>query len=128
MGCRVDTIRRAGRDDPAFAEQLRQAEARAEILHVRAVGAAAAEVKNWRAAAWLLERLNPDRFGRRKPHVVTAQQVSQTLTEFAEILFEEVPPGPIRRRVLGRLTRLVKSLRRAAASKNRSHHARRPER
>lgn len=52
-----------------FDEDMEVAEARAEEHHLRQIVQAASGTRNqpgdWKAAAWLLERKHPDRFGRR---------------------------------------------------------------
>ena len=59
VGCSVRTIRREALRNPAFGEKLRRAELAAQLQPISAVRSAAS--KNWRAAAWLLERTQPRR-------------------------------------------------------------------
>jgi hypothetical protein len=61
-----DTIRRWLRRYPAFAAEVDQARAHcvAKLLH--RVNCAAE--KDWRAAAWLLERLHPESYGQVRSH------------------------------------------------------------
>ena len=62
VGCSVSTIRREAQRNDKFDEQLRRAEAHAEMRPLETMRDAAA--RDWRAAAWLLERCDPQRFGR----------------------------------------------------------------
>ena len=43
------------------------------------MSAAAQDPKQWRAAAWALERLYPERYGRRKPGTITHEQLFQLI-------------------------------------------------
>lgn len=52
--------------DPAFKLQVQQSELRPEIQLLRALVEAARDPKQWRAAAWALERLYPERYGAQK--------------------------------------------------------------
>ncbi len=62
----------------------------AEINLLRAVQAAGKLPKYWRAAAWLLERRNPDDFARRSPNVLTDAQVAEMIGQMVEVLHEDV--------------------------------------
>ncbi len=53
---------------PEFSERIRKARAEAEDRRVRLVERASR--KNWRAAAWMLERQNPEEWGQRVIHLV----------------------------------------------------------
>ena len=61
VGCTVQTISNTAARDPDFAKQVRQAEQQAEIGALKEIREAGKEPRHWRAAAWLLERRNPDR-------------------------------------------------------------------
>ena len=52
------------RDDEDFADAVKQAEGDAEAEMLACIREAALADKTWTAAAWYLERKNPDRFGR----------------------------------------------------------------
>ncbi len=67
VGCSPQTIWRTARRDPEFAKRLRQLEGKSELALLHSVQVAAKDEKNWRAAAWALERLFPDRYSRRGP-------------------------------------------------------------
>jgi len=49
--------------DPAFKLMVQQSELRPEIEILRTLQEAARDPKQWRAAAWALERLYPERYG-----------------------------------------------------------------
>jgi len=111
VGCAPDAIRRAALRDPAFFRQLRQAEARVEVTHLRNLHEAAE--KNWRVSTWALERLLPNRFASRRPGTLTTEQVAQVIGQFARIIAEEVPVPEYRRAILGRLKEINQNLKRA---------------
>ena len=91
VGCSVSTIRRAEQRDPAFAERLQKAGQASEITFLTQIQTAAKESRNWRAAAWALEHLFPDRYARRPNRPMTREQVTEILTNFAEELLSELP-------------------------------------
>lgn len=89
--CASSTITRTAARDPAFAEQIAVAEQNAEIDALRAVRNAARNQRYWRAAAWLLERRNPDDFARRPPNVITGDQLVHVFAQLTETLYQQLP-------------------------------------
>src|SRR3954451_6770488 len=79
VNCNVGTIRREADRNPAFAEQLRNSEAYAQVSPLKAMQQAAGT--HWRAAAWMLERAFPDRFSRPEPGAFGARQARQLMNE-----------------------------------------------
>lgn len=61
VGCSVLTIKRESQRNEGFAERLRQSELAAVYAPLQSLREQARH--HWRAAAWLLERLYPERFG-----------------------------------------------------------------
>jgi hypothetical protein len=110
VGCHPDTIRNTAKRDPDFAQALHQAETRHEIQHLAHINAAAKEGRYWRAAAWALERTHPDRYGRRRPHAITPDQLSQVLAQLAGVILEEIPDEELQQRVFARLSDLTDEL------------------
>ena len=107
VGCCTRTIRRTALRDVEFAEQLRKAELGPEITFLKSIQAAAADVKQWRAAAWALERLFPERYARRPPDTITIEQMTEIIKALADIIVGEIPAKPYRRRVLARIAKLL---------------------
>lgn len=60
-GCPVELVE--------FFEAVGEMESRAVMRNLGAVQTAAADPKNWRAAAWWLERMHPDEFARKDPEL-----------------------------------------------------------
>ena len=81
VGCAPSTITRTAAQDPAFNAELLQAERTLEVETLRAIRTATKEVRYWRAAAWMLERKNPDEFARRRPKVYAQAELAQLLAQ-----------------------------------------------
>lgn len=107
LGCSPSTIRREAQRDRAFGDELSKAESKAQILFMQNILAAARKEQYWRAAAWALERLNPEEFAPRSPDAITIDQVRRLLSEFAQIIVDEVPVARYRKRILRRLARVT---------------------
>jgi hypothetical protein len=94
--------------DPEFAERLRRAEASLELGHLKHIEDAGKD--NWRASAWLLERVFPDRYAHRRSEVLTRKQVAQSLRAFSNVVLEEVRGVRQREKILRRMQQLVQNL------------------
>jgi len=103
VGCSPATIRNTAQRDPQFAEQLRQADHHAELGYLRTIQKAGSDVRYWRAAAWALERKNPEDYAPPHPDVVTLDQIAQLMIDFAQLLHEEIPVARYRQNALKRL-------------------------
>jgi hypothetical protein len=75
VGCAHSTITRTAVRDPEFAVELDAAEHSAEVEALRNLRHAARTDRYWRAAAWLLERKNPQEFAARGPTVLSLDQI-----------------------------------------------------
>ena len=110
VGCATSTIQNTADRDPAFAEQLRHAECESEIGYLKNIRNAARKEQYWRAAAWALERRNPQDFAPRGPDVITVDQIKQIMAQFAAIIVEDVPVAKYRKRILKRLGAMTAGL------------------
>jgi len=110
VGCATSTIQNTALRDAAFADELRRAEYKSEIGYLKSIQNAAKQEKYWRAAAWALERRNPQDFARRGPDVITVDQIKQILAQFAAIIVEEVPVAKHRKSILKRLGAMTAGL------------------
>ena len=81
VGCNHATIGRAAARDPSFAAQLCHVEGQADFQALKLVRTAAGQEKYWRAAAWILERRNPEEFGHRPAHSFSTDQVMTLLAQ-----------------------------------------------
>jgi len=110
VGCSVATIQRTAQRDSKFAEALRRKELQSEIGYLENIRNAARQERYWRAAAWALERLEPEKYGKRTPDVITVEQVGELMTRFAEIIVEEVPVAAYRTNILKRFDAILHSV------------------
>jgi hypothetical protein len=107
VGCATATIRSTAQKLPDFAEQLRKAEVNPELTFLKTINAAGGDVKQWRAAAWALERMFPERYARRPADTVTLDQLTEVIKTLSEIIVGEVPVKQYRKRLLERLAKLI---------------------
>jgi hypothetical protein len=110
VGCAPSTIRREACRNADFCEALRRATFSAEVMPLQLMREFAK--KYWRAAAWLLERLDPQRFGKQSVRFVKPEEFHayvQTLTEIAK---ESIHDPEDRKRVSDKLADLLKKSRR----------------
>jgi len=91
VGCHPATIARTAGRDPHFAERLAHAESLADRKALDIISRAQDQEKYWRAAAWVLERRNPDEFARRMPNTFTAEQVMEVIARLIRVLLPAVP-------------------------------------
>jgi hypothetical protein len=69
-GCRRLDLDAEIKRDPVFKQLVRQSELRPEMDSLRTLLEAARDPKQWRAAAWALERMYPRRYGASKREAV----------------------------------------------------------
>jgi hypothetical protein len=110
VGCAHETIRNMAERDPEFLGQLKRAESQHELFYLKNIQTAAKKEQYWHAAAWMLERRFPERYGRRKPRSISVEQIVELLAQFAEIVVEELSSVQDQRRILARLEVLGQNL------------------
>ena len=66
----------------------------------------------------MLEHRYPSRYGKRRPDFFTLDQVSHVLTQFAEVILDEVTDPDAREKILARLAELTAGLQSATAGEN----------
>jgi len=89
VGCAPSTIGYLAGRDRQFAKRLRQAELQTEVRPLTNLMEASG--RHWRAAAWLLERQFPQRYGRRQPDLMTRGEFRDALGMLSETLSEMLP-------------------------------------
>ena len=94
VGCSHSTICREARQDEEFREQLRRAKATTQLGPLQAMRQAVQT--NWRAAAWMLERSDPDQFGRQHRNTLGAKELRALARDLVAI-FNEVIDNPLLR-------------------------------
>ena len=97
-------LRREIVEDTQFAEQVAKAEEGIELFYLSRIRTAAQKEQHWRAAAWVLERRLPNRYGVKKPESLTTEQVQKFMTTCLQILAEELPNDEQREKILNRLS------------------------
>jgi hypothetical protein len=92
-GCAHSTLARTICRDPQFAAAVADAEKNTEIEALHRIRKASRNERYWRAAAWLLERRNPQDFAQRPPHAFTDQQLVQlflkAISPFVETMSDD---------------------------------------
>ena len=104
IGVDRSTLWRETKRDEVFRSSIEKAQARNQVTILDKIRSATTE--QWRAGAWLLERLNPADFRLRNDDVVPKILVQQLLTEFAKIVAEEIPFAKHRKRIIQQIERL----------------------
>jgi len=99
IGCSPATLRNECRRDPEFAAAVQKAETQREAILLKRIHDATKVPVHWRAAAWLLERWNPERYVKRRPGTMTPEQVATVLAQFAEVVETGVRDAQDRQRV-----------------------------
>ncbi len=110
VGCAQRTIIRAAEIDPQFAAELGLAETNHEVLHARNIQAAGHDPRYWRASAWALERKYPQRYGLRRPNLLTPEEISQAFSRMGDLVAEHVPNDQQRKELLRSLNELTEKL------------------
>ncbi|HEX6963687.1 MAG TPA: hypothetical protein VF175_17605, partial [Lacipirellula sp.] len=88
IGCDVKTIRRHALRHDRFARLLRTAELSARNDPLKMMRRAAHG--SWRAAAWLLERTDPERYGKQPSAACRPEDVDRTFTRIMETVLSQV--------------------------------------
>jgi len=102
-GCLVCDIKLAVKTIPEFADQCKRQALRPELEMLKSLLAAAREPKQWRAAAWALERMYPKRYARHLTQAVTRTDLTQFLAGLVKIITTEVPSPQLRKKIMQRL-------------------------
>ena len=110
VGCRPADIALEIRQDKDFARQVAKSEEAAEFYYMNQIKAAAKKEQYWRAAAWVLERRNPNRYAARGAHTITFNQLARLITQIAEIVGGEIKDADVRVNILKRLNTLTTAL------------------
>ena len=97
VGCAPSTIRRESMRNELFHERVRSAEMAAQLEPMQAIRKAASS--NWRAAAWLLERTQPERFAPQDVRLFRPEEVEALFDQLIERICEHVADDATRQRV-----------------------------
>jgi hypothetical protein len=108
VGCDPKTIQNTAERNEKFAGKLDHAQGQAVVSHVKNINSAAKKAQYWRAAAWALERINPEEYATPHPDTISLEQVSRLIDCFARIVIEAVPVDAYRKSFIKRLAELTK--------------------
>ncbi|MDO4424837.1 MAG: hypothetical protein Q4D17_03625 [Planctomycetia bacterium] len=109
-GCAPSAISKIAAKDPDFACDLRHAEQQAEISSMKSINAAARQERYWKAAAWILERRNPEEYRLRSPGTFNEREFKFIITQLSEMIVEEVKSPAHRKRLLARIDEFLKNI------------------
>jgi hypothetical protein len=101
VGCSARTIKREIRRNTEFGDRVRRAAIAGQLDPLSTVRNAARS--DWRAAAWYLERTNPDQFVKRNPVLIKPEDMLEQMEGLAEKMLLEVKDGGTRDRILHRM-------------------------
>jgi hypothetical protein len=106
VGCSASTVRREANRNPEFNDALRRSGCSAQLMPLQAMREFAK--KYWRAAAWLLERMDPQRFGKLNIRYVDVEQFQAILETTGNVLRDEIHDPADLQRVLEKLHEICK--------------------
>jgi Helix-turn-helix domain len=101
VGCSVSTIRRELARNREFRKRLRTSELNAQLEPLRAMRKAVGT--HWRAAAWMLERTNPQRFARPNVKSYRADEVAVAISDLIDAATDQIQDPGVRLQVCCRL-------------------------
>jgi hypothetical protein len=93
----ASTIARTAERDEKFAKEIEESEALCKLRPMKAMFFAME--KHWRAAAWMLERMQPDQFGRRKGEVFARREVREVVDRLLEFVETKVTDDATREEI-----------------------------
>ncbi|MGD0652815.1 MAG: hypothetical protein ABSA16_00590 [Thermoguttaceae bacterium] len=117
VGCDPKTIQNTAEREDKFAEKLERAQSQAVVTHVKNINSAAKKAQYWRAAAWALERLNPEEYAAPHTDMLSAEQIFKLLAYLSQVVVEEVPVSAYRKKIMKRLGEMTKMISAVAPEK-----------
>ncbi len=103
--CAPNTIRREADRNPDFGRRLREARLQAQLSPLQAMRKAANN--HWRAAAWMLERADPEHFDRRPSPAFRAKQARALKHDILAVLSAEIDDPDLQVRVRKQIRHLI---------------------
>lgn len=101
IGCSPLTIRREANRNPLFEADWRQAEVRMFVNPL--VTLHQASRTDWKAASWLVERVMPGKFGKRRAGWLNEEDQMTQINELVECFFSVIPDAKTRIKAVRRL-------------------------
>lgn len=106
VGCSANTIRREAKNNPVFGQQLRDAEKEARLRPLKAIRRKAHT--HWRAAAWLLERTEPEKYAKKESGLLKPKDVEGLIDAVLERILLELRLDPAFEFVLEKISKKAK--------------------
>ena len=75
---------------PIYAQKVKKARVDFKLNNVKKIQNASKLEKHWAASAWLLERRDPDNFGRKDLQVIQVQELPGMVNQIIKVLAEEL--------------------------------------
>jgi hypothetical protein len=108
--CSTALLRNDMLNDAEFAQQVAKAESGMELFYLSRIRNAMQKEQHWRAAAWMLERRLPQRYGIKNADTMTAEQVQKFMTTCIQVLADELTDEKLRKKVLEQLAKKMEGL------------------
>jgi hypothetical protein len=105
VGCAPNTIRREANRNPEFGRRLREAQLQAQLSPLQAMRKAANS--HWRAAAWMLERADPEHFDRRPSPAFRPRQARALQQDILAVLNAEIEDPDLLMRIRKQIRQLM---------------------
>jgi hypothetical protein len=105
VGCATNTIRREANRDPDFGRRVREARLQAQLSPLQAMRKAANS--HWRAAAWMLERADPEHFDRRPSPAFRPRQARVLKHDILAVLNAEIENPDLLVRIRKQIKQLI---------------------
>lgn len=118
VGCSLSTLKRENQRDKEFRERTRRATATAQLIPLQAMRQAVQS--HWRAAAWMLERSDPENFGRQDARHFGAKELRALRRDLLDIFNDEIEHPLLRDRIAKRVKAAIDYAMRHAWDKQRS--------
>jgi IS30 family transposase len=117
VGCAPSTIQNTAERDEKFAERLDRAQSQAVVTHMKNINSAAKKAQYWRAAAWALERLNPEEYAHPHADMLSAEQIFKLLAYLSKGVVVDVPISYYLKKIMKRLREITKTVSAVAPEK-----------
>jgi hypothetical protein len=105
VGCATNTIRREADRNPDFGLRVREARLQAQLSPLQAMRKAANS--HWRAAAWMLERADPEHFDRRPSPAFRPKQARILKQDILAVLSAEIEDPDLLVRIRKQIRQLM---------------------
>lgn len=121
VGCSRSTVYHEAQQDEEFRQQLRRAKATVALSPLQALRRAYQE--NWRAAAWMLERTEPEQFGRSYRNAFGRRELAALARDLMAVVRDEIDHPIQCDRAIERMRALINYAMRHAWDTQRSGNA-----